>query len=147
MVEAHLNMLKSKSTKDTLGLALLILGLHERVEISININISAEIAMLMGIFWGQFDDKNIGKQTRKKLKDLYDRDIPKQWTPITLIKKQISISQKSNIHANRIQFPFRCVVAKTIYRSQGQTLEAVVADFQATNGPHKYYVAISSLRS
>ena len=40
MVEAHLNMLKSKSTKDTLGLALLILGLHERVEISININIS-----------------------------------------------------------------------------------------------------------
>ena len=33
--------------------------------------------------------------------------------------------------------------AKTIHRSQGQTLPSVVADFRGTQGPHKHYVAIS----
>ena len=163
MVEAHLNKLKAKKTSDTHGLATeLLLALEDRIEICINIDVSdgltngasgrvmglpgtttANKSTANGFIWVLFDEPVIGRQARKKHHGLYTNQIPRTWTPIPPIKRQINLSAKTELHAIRIQFPIRCAAAKTIHRSQGQTLTSVVADFTATIGPHKHYVAIS----
>ena len=163
MVEAHLNKLKSKKTSETLGLATeLLLALEDRIEICINIDVSdgltngasgrvmglpgttaANKSIANGFIWVLFDEPVIGRQARKKHQALYTNQTPRTWTPIPPIKKQINLSGKTELHAIRIQFPSTCAAAKTIHRSQGQTLTSVVADFTAIIGPHKHYVAIS----
>ena len=63
--------------------------------------------------------------------------------PIPTIKKQIKMSKHNTITVTRHQFPIRVAAAKTIHRSQGQTLSAAVVDFQSAMGFHKHYVALS----
>ena len=165
MEEAHLNKLNTKPIRETGGLATyLTVALEDRIEICINIDIgdgltngaagtvmglpgtnSQGACTAAGYMWIHFDDTLTGRRARAKAqqKEMYTRDTPRYWTPIGPIKKQLNISQKSQLNAIRIQFPIRCAAAKTIHRSQGQTLQSVVADFCATQGPHKHYVAIS----
>ena len=165
MEEAHLNKLNTKPIRETGGLATyLTVALEDRIEICINIDIgdgltngaagtvmglpgtnSQGACTAAGYMWIHFDDTLTGRRARAKAqqKEMYTKDTPRYWTPIGPIKKQLNISQKSQLNAIRIQFPIRCAAAKTIHRSQGQTLQSVVADFCATQGPHKHYVAIS----
>ena len=163
MEEAHLNKLKTKPVKETMGLTTtLTLALEERIEVCINIDISdgltngaagkimglpganeQNMCKAAGIMWIHFDDRCVGRKTRASKRELYTNKTPRTWTPIGPIKKQLNISQKSTLKAIRVQFPVRSAAAKTIHRCQGQTLDAVVADFTATQGPHKHYVAIS----
>ena len=163
IIDGHLKKLKSKPARETMGLASqLKVALKDKIEICINIDISDGLtngasgtitglpgtdssgnSEAVGYIWIHFDDARIGRQTRRKFRNLYTNHTPKHWTPIYPVKKQIEISSKTSVYALRIQFPIRCAAAKTIHRSQGQTLQAVVADFKTAYGPHKHYVAIS----
>ena len=160
----HLNKMKDKKAKEAQGLEpVLTLALNDRIETSLNINISdgltngasGQIMQLptcpnntntmeaAGYIWVHFDEEDIGKQTRKKHKRLYQRNTPKDWTPISTQQKHLQVSRRTDISATRTQFPIRNSAAKTIHRCQGQTLNAVVADFASTHSRHMHYVALS----
>ena len=164
MERIHLQRLKEKPTKDTHGLAsVLTIALEDRIEISQNIRVkdgltngaagqvmkipqpadNTDSMIVDGIVWILFDEEDIGMETRAKNKKRYERDIQQSWTPITPEMKKMQISSRTSITATRTQFPIRISAAKTIHRSQGQTLPEVAADFRAAKGAHMHYVAIS----
>ena len=159
-----LQIFQNRPTKETMGLPTkLSIAIDDRVEISTNIDIadgltngaSGVVCMLppainetstlpaIGTIWVLFDEASIGRHTRGLNDNLYSEEIDPMWTPIPTIKKQIKISKNSPITATRFQFPLRIAAAKTIHRSQGQTLLSAVADFKFARGPHKHYVALS----
>ena len=165
--ESGLQLLKAfqnRPTKQTMGLPTkLSVAVSDRVEISTNIDIAdgltngasgvlkllppipddSSTMIASGTLWVLFDDVNIGRNVRSVNENLYMGDIDKNWTPIPTIKKQMKISQHSTITATRFQFPLRVAAGKTVHRSQGQTLQSAVADFQHAKGHHKHYVALS----
>ena len=72
----------------------------------------------------------------------------KEWTPIEPVVKQYPAGFKGEANIQRYQFPLGPAHAKTIHRSQGDTLEQAVMDLSMKNKvDHMYYVAISRLKS
>lgn len=51
------------------------------------------------------------------------------------------------MHILRRQFPLRPAAAKTIHRSQGDTLDETVVDFPKYKKEHMHYVALSRVRN
>lgn len=99
------------------------------------------------IVWVKFTDDNIGTNTRKKYSHLYTKDVDKTWTPIFDIKRSFVYRFKTY---DRIQFPLRPSAAKTIHKSQGDTLDTVVVNLGSKSRatvPHIHYVALSRVRS
>ena len=160
----HLDKMKDIDPKDAQGLeTVLTIALEDRVEVSQNIAIrdgltngasgtimklpkppdDTDNLLARGLIWVYFDDKRIGAEARTKGVRLYRTGIDNTWTPIEPVTKHLQISRNTQITANRTQFPIRIAAAKTIHRSQGQTLNAVVTDFKAAKGAHMHYVAIS----
>ena len=101
-----------------------------------------------GVIWVKFFDGHIGAALRNWSKRLYQRNIEKTWTPIEPLVKQFSAGHKGQALIQRLQFPLRQAHAKTIHRSQGDTMDDAVIDLTSTRKiDHIHYVAISRLRT
>jgi ATP-dependent exoDNAse (exonuclease V) alpha subunit len=75
------------------------------------------------------------------------KDVDRSWTPIFDIKRSFTYKYKT---FERIQFPLRTAAAKTIHKSQGDTLDQVVVSLKSkckAKIPHIHYVALSRVRS
>ena len=164
MTRIHLAKMKDKPTKDTQGLpTVLVIAIQDRVEMSQNVAVkdgltngaAGEVKALpkipdntnntlaAGLIWVLFDDHEVGRETRAHKKKLYTPGIRPTWTPVETQMKRIQVSRNSQITVTRTQFPLRIAAAKTVHRSQGQTLNAVVTDFSGSFGHHMHYVALS----
>ena len=164
LTRVHLAAMKEKKAKDAQGLAsVLVIAIADRVEVSVNIGVregltngaaglvkklpstqdNTDSVVATGVIWVLFDDMEVGCETRKRRKCLQTPDVHADWTPIETLMKRIQISRNTEITATRTQFPIRVAAAKTIHRSQGQTLHSVVADFKSSFGHHMHYVALS----
>jgi hypothetical protein len=125
------------------SLDLLVAG---RYELSLNFNINDGLANgaagtirkvfipgsqkhASGIVWIQFDDDRIGQQTRLEQRTLFTLDISPSWTPIFPVSRQFQVGRSYSNQILRKQFPLRQSAAKTVHRSQGDTLDQVVVDF------------------
>lgn len=99
------------------------------------------------IVWVKFNDDKIGSNTRTKYSHLYGKNVRKSWTPVFDIKRSFVYRYKTY---QRIQFPIRPAAAKTIHKSQGDTLDEVVVGLNSkckAKIPHIHYVALSRVRS
>lgn len=96
----------------------------------------------------QFDDTKVGAQTRLENRSLYRSGIDCQWTPIQPVSRQFQVGKSQSAQVLRKQFPLRQSAAKTIHRSQGDTLDQVVVDFTSSRkDPHTHYVGLSRVRT
>ena len=101
-----------------------------------------------GRVWVQFIDKETGSSLRSSNRHLYRRRFDKNWTPIEPIVKQYPAGHKGQATVQRVQFPLRPAHAKTIHRSQGDTLPTAVIDLTTKRKiDHLHYVALSRLTS
>jgi len=97
-----------------------------------------------GTVWIMFDDISVGKQTRADSRALYTQHINPQWTAIQPLSRQFQVGKSHSAQVLRKQFPLRLSAAKTIYRSQGDTLGQVVVDFTSSRTEsHSHYVRLS----
>ncbi len=88
-----------------------------------------------------FFDQQIGSIWRNEYRYLYKKNINTTWTPILEITRKFNISRKSDVQIMRSQFPLRPASAKTIHRSQGDTIEQLVVEYNTRE--HMHYVALS----
>jgi hypothetical protein len=115
--------------------------------IIMKMDVPPSVTVPRGIMWVQFQDEQIGKKLRSDSKCLYKRGIDQRWTPIEPLVKQYPAGQKGQVQLQRLQFPLRPAHAKTIHRSQGDTLSSAVIDLSGRKTDHLHYVAISRLTS
>ena len=100
------------------------------------------------ILWLKFDEPDIGRQQRQKYKHLYQPKIEQNWTPIMESKIEFQVNKHRFYKVLRRQFPLRCASAKSIHRSQGDTLEDYVIDFTGIRAvPALHYVGLSRATS
>ena len=99
------------------------------------------------ILWVLFPDQSIGSECRREYAHLYNGQIESTCTPLLEITKQFSITRNANFRILRRQFPLRPASAKTIHRSQGDTLESLVIDFPRSTREHMHYVGLSRVTS
>ena len=89
-----------------------------------------------GIIWVQFDHPDVGQKTRHENRNLYVHGIELAWTPIKPIT-----NQTAQVFGK--QFPLRPAAAKTIHRSQGDTEQKIVVNFNTRRAiPHIHYVGL-----
>lgn len=101
-----------------------------------------------GILWVQFEDQNIGKQHRRENRRLYKSCHLKEWTPLEPVSKSFAAGNKGEAQIQRSQFPIRPAHAKTVHRSQGDTLSKVVVDLTSKRRvDHIHYVAVSRVQT
>ena len=164
LTRVYLAAMQEKDARESQGLSsVLVIALEDRVEVSVNVAVREGLTngaaghvkklpslpdntnnmIASGVIWVLFDEPEIGCETRGRRKALRTPDIPATWTPIETQMKRIQVSRNTQITATRTQFPLRVAAAKTVHRSQGQTLHAVVADFHKSFGKHMHYVALS----
>jgi DNA replication protein DnaC len=97
-----------------------------------------------GKIWVQFHDRDIGKNLRLKKKHFFKPGIELEWTPVEPVVKQFPAGHQGQALVQRLQFPLRPSHAKTIHRSQGDTLSEAVVDLTTRRKiDHLHYVAIS----
>ena len=160
-----LNMVSDDARKTMQLPSVLNILVDSRYELSCNINVSDGLANgaggivkrvslvsrtshASGIIWMHFDDKRIGIQTRSENRQLYSVHVDKQWTPIVPISRQFQVGRSKSNQVMRKQFPLRHSSAKTIHRSQGDTLDEVVLDFTTKRKePHCHYVGLSRVKT
>ncbi|VDI59060.1 Hypothetical predicted protein [Mytilus galloprovincialis] len=90
------------------------------------------------VIWVIFDNDEIGKNLRK---DFMKKK--KNWTPIRKISREFPVGKYKSIKISRKQFPLRLAAAKTLHRSQGDTLTEVVIQLPTRKECHMHYVAFS----
>ena len=97
-----------------------------------------------GAIWVQFDHSDVGEKTRHENRHLYVQGIESTWTPIKPITTQFAVGRNQTAQVVRKQFPLRPAAAKTIHRSQGDTEQKVVVNFNTRRAiPHIHYVGLS----
>ena len=97
------------------------------------------------IIWVAFNNADIGTAWRSKYHHLFHSAIDCSWTPIFDCKRNFVYLRKTFI---RIQIPLRLSMAKTVHKSQGDTLSQVVIDMSGKRVfSHAHYVAISRSRT
>ena len=97
-----------------------------------------------GIVWVKFDHEDVGQKTRYENRSLYIEDIHLSWTPIKPITTQFAVGRTRSAQVVRKQFPLRPAAAKTIHRSQGDTENKIVVNFDTRKAiPHIHYVGLS----
>ena len=130
------------------------LAVGERTDISLNIRIddgltngAANIVKLIqlqqtgkpsGIIWVQFDCVDIGEKTRYDNRHLYVQGIEPSWTPIKPVTSQFAVGKNRTVQVIRKQFPLRPAGAKTIHRSQGDTVPKIVVNFDTKKNNTSY---------
>ena len=97
-----------------------------------------------GIIWVQFDHADVGQKTRHENRQLYTQGIEPTWTPIKPVSTQFAVGRSRTVQVVRKQFPLRPSAAKTIHRSQGDTENRIVVNFETRRAiPHIHYVGLS----
>lgn len=136
------------------------LAVGERTDISLNIrtddgltNGAGNIIKLIqtqetgkpsGITWVPFDCTDVGEKTRHDNRHLYMQGIEPTWTPIKPVTSQFAVGINRTAQVLRKQFPLRPAAAKTIHRSQGDTVDKIVVNFDAKKAmPHIHYEGLS----
>ena len=95
-----------------------------------------------------FDDNKVGARTRADSRTLYKSHIHHTWTPILPLSRQFQVGRSHSAQVLCKQFPLRQSAAKTIHRSQGDTMDQVVVDFTSSHKePHIHYVGLSRVRT
>ena len=136
------------------------LAVGERTEIAVNVrtedgmtngagNVIKKIELNQkdkpsGIIWVHFDHADVGEKTRHENRQLYVQGIERTWTPIKPIATQFAVGRNQTAQVIRKQFPLRPAAAKTIHRSQGDTEQKIVVNFNTRRAiPHIHYVGLS----
>ena len=97
-----------------------------------------------GVTWVQFDHSDVGEKTRHENRNLHVQGIDSTWTPIKPITTLFAVGRNQSAQIVRKQFPLRPAAAKTIHRSQGDTEERIVVNFDTRKAiPHIHYVGLS----
>ena len=97
-----------------------------------------------GIVWVKFDHEDVGRKTRYENRSLYIEGIHLSWTPIKPVTTQFAVGRTRSAQVVRKQFPLRPAAAKTIHRSQGDTENKIVVNFNTKKAiPHIHYVGLS----
>jgi hypothetical protein len=73
---------------------------------------------------------------------LYPTNIPKHWTPIQPISKEIQVGANSGRVITRTQYQIQPIVARTIHRSQSLTLDYLAFD---PSGVHHHSLTYTTL--
>jgi hypothetical protein len=89
-----------------------------------------------------FNNPKTSSTTRIQNQHLYTTNIPKHWTPIQPISKEIQAGANSSHVITCTQYLIQPVVACTIRRSQGSTLDYLTFD---PNGIHHHGFIYTSL--
>ena len=97
-----------------------------------------------GVIWVQFEDNDIGKSTRALSRNKYKPGIDPSWTPIVPETRKFTVGRNNEVA--RTQFPLRPASAKTVHRSQGDTVSEIVVDFTGRSQTGIHYVAMSRVR-
>jgi len=166
MAARILTMIPTNAQKTTQLAGQLPLAVGCRYELCININVTDGLANgaagvikhihlsscnsfnASGVVWMLFDDQHVGTLARADSRALYTPDIDSQWTPIQPLARQFQVGKSQTNQVLRKQFPLRQSAAKTIHRSQGDTLDRIVVDLtSARKEAHMHYVALSRVRS
>ncbi|WAR20693.1 PIF1-like protein [Mya arenaria] len=114
----------------------------------IKIDIESQETYASGIIWVTFLDNSCGRTLRTELKKLYKPGYSKSWTPLQPVVKEFNAGKDGQAQVQRYQFPLRPAHAKSIHRSQGDTLDSAVVDLTLTRQvKHIHYVALSRLQS
>ena len=101
-----------------------------------------------GRLWVQLNDAEIGRQLRKENKGYYKSYHQREWTPLEPIGNTFFAGTKGQAQIQRYQFPLRAAHAKTIHRSQGDTMQKAVVDLTTRRRiEHIHYVAISRVQT
>ncbi len=96
------------------------------------------------IAWIEFETSSIGKKWRQKFPHLHTETTNNSWTPIMEVTVDFQVRQWINNKVIRRQFPLRPAAAKSIHRSQGETLKKFVIDLTCTRKtPALHYVGLS----
>ena len=97
-----------------------------------------------GIIWVQFEDDDIGRNVRAMSRNRYKPGINPSWTPIVPEMRKFTVGRNNEVA--RTQFPLRAASAKTVHRSQGDTVSEIVVDFTGRTQTGIHYVAMSRVR-
>ena len=97
-----------------------------------------------GVIWVQFEDDDIGRNTRASNRNRYKPGIDPSWTPVVPEMRKFTVGRNNEVA--RTQFPLRAASAKTVHRSQGDTVSEVVVDFTGRTQTGIHYVAMSRVR-
>ena len=106
----------------------------------------------LGPIWVQYDNPAIGQHVRNLHKHRYKSWHNSSWTPLMPVSRNFAAGHKGELEIQRFQYPLRPAAAKTVHRSQGDTVsEAVVnlslAENQKPPVDHIHYVALSRLKT
>ena len=106
----------------------------------------------LGPIWIQYDNPAIGQHVRNLHKHRYKSWHNSSWTPLMPVSRNFAAGHKGELEVQRFQYPLRPAAAKTVHRSQGDTVsEAVVnlshAENQRAPVDHIHYVALSRLKT
>ena len=93
-----------------------------------HVDVRGENQSRPSILWFDFDSEVIGKLQRQKYAHLYACGINKTWTPIFESSVEFQVEKYMSNKILRRQFPIRSSSAKSIHRSQGETLVNYVID-------------------
>ncbi|XP_028403418.1 ATP-dependent DNA helicase PIF1-like [Dendronephthya gigantea] len=137
------------------------LSVGERTEIALNVrtddgltngasNVVKKIQLNQrdkpsGVIWVEFGHSDVGEKTRNENRNLFVQGIESTWTPIKPITTQFNVGRSQTAQVVRKQFPLRPAAAKTIHRSQGDTEQRIVVNWNTRRTiPHIQNVGLSS---
>ena len=97
------------------------------------------------ILWIKFEFSSIGIKQRENYKHYQKAGIVPDWTPIFSLTRVFKLN-RDGITVHRTQFPLKQCAARTIHKSQGSTVDAVVIEMGDKVPRHMFYVAISRVQ-
>ena len=101
----------------------------------------------LNIIWVVFPEKETGALLRDAMKAKGIKHNNSKAVPIMQMSKSFQI-KGTNTKAKRKQFPLVICFCMTSYKSQGQTLEAVILDYLNCRGKHgQFYVGMTRIRN
>lgn len=92
------------------------------------------------VLWVEFDKKEIGCRQRSENRHLYSRDIPSNYTPMTVRSNTFEVLKKS---VTRQQFPCVPSAARTFHACQGKSLQSAAMSMPDRRVDHIHYTGLS----